>query len=188
MTQAQAGPMSHPNDPERERKRMGLGMQVAAWVVLIALLTWYFGGLIERQRNPNRNIATHYSEGGLREVVLERNRQGHYVAVGAINGQPVEFLLDTGATTIAIPARVAHALRLPRGRSFRTRTANGITESYETRLGSVSIGDITLYDVEAGITPGLDSEQILLGMSFLRHIEFSQRGNTLTLRQYPPAQ
>ena len=47
------------------------------------------------------------------------------------------------------------------------------------------MGDIALQDVPAAIAPGLADGQILLGMSFLKHIEFTQRGNTLILRQYP---
>lgn len=174
------------DDPVREQKRMGLGMQAMAWLVVIVLLTYYFGGVIERRHNPNTSVATEIDAAGVREVALERNSQGHYVASGRINGKTVVFLLDTGATGIAIPARVANELGVPRGRSFTTRTANGNTTSYATRLASVSIGDIELNNVEAGITPGLAMDEVLLGMSFLRHIEFSQRGKTLTLRQYPP--
>ena len=53
------------------------------------------------------------------------------------------------------------------------------------RLDSVGVGEIKLRDLRAGITPGLTGEEVLLGMSFLRELEFIQRGNTLTLRQYP---
>ena len=173
------------DDPVREQRRLGLGMQVMAWLLVLALLTYYFTGVIERQHNPNTAVATEIGEGGVREVALKRNRQGHYVTSSEINGKPVVFLLDTGATGIAIPEVVAADLGIPRGRPFTTRTANGNTTSYATRLASVSIGDIELNNVEAGITPGLQMREILLGMSFLRHIEFTQRGNTLTLRQYP---
>lgn len=173
------------DDPVREQQRLGLGMQVMAWLVVLALLTYYFSGVIERHHNPNTSVATEIGGNGVREVALERNRQGHYVASGEINGRPVVFLLDTGATGIAIPAQVAEELGIPRGRPFTTRTANGNATSYATRLASVSIGDIELNNVEAGITPGLQMREILLGMSFLRHIEFTQRGSTLTLRQYP---
>lgn len=173
------------DDPAREQQRLGLGMQVMAWLVVLALLTYYFTGVIERQHNPNTAVATDIGENGVREVALKRNRQGHYVTSGQINGQKVTFLLDTGATGIAIPARIANELGVSRGRPFTTRTANGNTTSYATRLRSVSIGDIELNNVEAGITPGLRMDEILLGMSFLRHIEFTQRGSTLTLRQYP---
>lgn len=173
------------DDPIREQKRLGLGMQVMAWLVVLALLTYYFTGVIEQRHNPNTSVATGITQDGVREVELERNRQGHYVASGEINGKPVVFLLDTGATGIAIPADIAAELGIPRGRPFTTRTANGNTTSYATRLASVSIGNIELTNVEAGITPGLQMREILLGMSFLRHIEFTQRGSTLTLRQYP---
>jgi aspartyl protease family protein len=172
-------------DPVREQRRMGLGMQVMAWLVVIVLLTYYFSGVIERQHNPNTSVATRIDDSGVREVVLERNRQGHYIANGRINGEEVTFLLDTGATGVAIPATVARDLDIPRGRAFTTRTANGNTTSYATRLERVSLGDIELYNVEASITPGLQMNEVLLGMSFLRHIEFTQRGSTLTLRQYP---
>ena len=117
-------------------------------------------------------------------VVLQRNRAGHYVTAGEINGQPVTFLLDTGATGVAIPAHLAEKLGIQGGRPVRVQTANGLATSYLTRLDSVSVGDIKLNDVEAGVVPGFTGNQILLGMSFLRHIEFTQRGRTLVLRQY----
>ena len=54
-----------------------------------------------------------------------------------------------------------------------------------TRLDSISIGDIEIRDIRATINPNTDDDDILLGMTFLKHLEFTQRGNTLTLRQYP---
>lgn len=173
------------NDPVKQQKRMGVGMQVMAWVALLALLTLYFGDVLDRQRNPNRSVSTEVSSEGIREVELKRNRMGHYVTAGTINGEPVVFLLDTGATGVAIPAAIAERLELPRGRGFTTNTANGPSRSYQTRLGEVGIGDIRLRNVDAAIAPGLQMREVLLGMSFLKYIEFTQRGNTLTLRQYP---
>lgn len=174
-------------DPFSEQKRLGLGMQLIAWVLILGMLTWYFTGLVERQHNPNQQVSTTLTEGGAREVTLARNRQGHYVTSGTINGEPVVFLVDTGATGVAIPAHLAERLDIPRGRPFVTRTANGNATSYATRLDSVGIGDIELRNVEAGVASGLQTREVLLGMSFLRHIEFTQRGDTLTLRQYPGA-
>jgi aspartyl protease family protein len=172
-------------DPYREQRRIGLGMQLMAWIVIIALLTWYFQGVFERQRNPNQNVHTSITDAGIREVVLERNRQGHYVTSGEINGHPVVFLIDTGATGVAIPGELASRLGVRRGRPYNTVTANGVARSYAARLNSVSVGDIKLYNIDAAITPGMQMEEVLLGMSFLQHIEFTQRNNTLTLRQYP---
>ena len=123
----------------------------------------------------------------MREVALKRNRLGHYVTAGTINGEPVVFLLDTGATGVAVPAELANRLRLRRGRAMVTNTANGPSRSYQTRLNEVGIGDIRLNNVQATIAPGLQMREVLLGMSFLKYIEFTQRGDTLTLRQYPRA-
>ncbi len=169
-------------DDLQEQKRMGMTMQVLAWLVLLALGVFYFSDLLDKQHNPNQNLRTSYGEDGALEVVLQRNKFGHYVTSGTINGEPVVFMLDTGASGVAIPEAVARRLGVPRGRAFQTQTANGITTSYAANLESVSVGGIELYDIPAGITPGLQSEQVLLGMSFLKHIEFTQRGDTLILR------
>ena len=167
----------------KEQKRIGLTMQALAWVVLIILGVFFFGDLLDKQYNPNQSLHTRY-DGGIKEIVLQRNKYGHYVTSGQINGQPVTFLLDTGASGVAIPEAVARRLGLRRGRAFNTQTANGMSTSYAANLELVSVGDITLEDVQAGIAPGLQMEQVLLGMSFLKHIEFTQRGDTLILRQY----
>lgn len=166
-----------------EQKRMGVGMMIMAWVVLLGLGVVFFGDVLEAQFNPNRQLDTTVTNGGVREVVLQRNRYGHYVTSGTINGQPVTFMLDTGATGVAVPTAVARRLKLQRGRAYPTQTANGVATSYATRLDEVAVGEIALQDVSAAIAPGLAEDQVLLGMSFLKHIEFTQRGNTLILRQ-----
>ena len=168
-----------------EQKRLGTTMQVLAWVVLMALLAAWFNDVLERRHNPNRVLETRYAEDGVREVVLQRNRFGHYVTSGKINGEPVVFMLDTGATGVAIPEDIARQLNLQRGRAYRTQTANGVAISYATSLDRVSVGEIALGNVSAGIVPGLQTSEILLGMSFLKHIEFTQRGDQLILRQFP---
>lgn len=170
-------------DDIQEQKRMGTGMQALAWLVLLALGMFYFSDFLDKQYNPNQSLQTRYSEGGVREVVLQRNKFGHYVTDGKINGKPVTFMLDTGATGVAISEAMASYLELQRGRAFPTQTANGMSTSYAVTLGQVNVGAIELSDVPAGITPGLQTEEILLGMSFLKHIEFTQRGDTLTLLQ-----
>jgi aspartyl protease family protein len=176
--------VSKHEDAIKEQKRMGLAMQVLAWLVFLALGAFFFNDLLEKQYNPNQDLQARAAEDGAREVVLQRNKFGHYVTSGEINGQAVTFILDTGATGVAVPAAVATRLGLQRGQAFRTQTANGTGISYAAILDLVSVGGIELQDVQAGITPGLQSDQVLLGMSFLKHIEFTQRGDTLTLRQY----
>jgi len=102
---------------------------------------------------------------------------------GAINGQVVHFMLDTGATDVAIPEALAHELSLERGSPVLLSTANGRTEGYRTRLTSLQLGDIRLQNVRAIVVPGLDGATVLLGMSALQQLEFTQRGGTMLLRQ-----
>lgn len=162
-----------------------MGMTIAMWIVLLGLLTMFFQNWDERQTNPNQNLQTRIGDGGLRELVLTRNRAGHYVASGSINGEPVVFMLDTGATDIAIPGPVAKRLQLQRGRAMIYQTANGPVKVYATTLDEVALDEISLRGVRASINPAMQQKEVLLGMSFLKHLEFTQRGNTLTLRQYP---
>ncbi|MEM1155817.1 MAG: TIGR02281 family clan AA aspartic protease [Pseudomonadota bacterium] len=169
----------------KEIKRMGLGMQVMAWLMFLGLGVFFFSDVLEKQFNPNQQLETRHSADGSAEVVLQRNRQGHYVTSGEINGSPVTFMLDTGATGVAIPSAVANRLGLEPGAAFPTQTANGVAVSYAVTLDQVSVGGIALPDVRASITPGLATDQVLLGMSFLKHIEFTQRGDQLILRQLP---
>ncbi len=173
-------------DPQhQEQKKIGTTMFALMWLGIFLILGLLFSDVIERQINPNQGAQTLQLSGGTRELVLQRNRQGHYVANGSINHQPVTFMLDTGATDVSIPSRIAHKLGLRGGAKAIYNTANGPVEVSLTRLEQISLGDIRLYDVRATINPGYQSDQILLGMSFLKHLEFTQRGNTLTLRQYP---
>lgn len=164
---------------------MGTTMQALAWLVLIGLGVFYFSDLLDKQYNPNQSLQTGYTGEGVREVVLQRNKFGHYVTSGEINGKPVTFMLDTGATGVAIPESMTAYLGLRPGSAFATQTANGTAISYAANLDSVSVGGIALSDVSAAISPGLQTQEVLLGMSFLKHIEFTQRGDTLILRQMP---
>ena len=174
------------NNPEvKEQKRIGLFMVVAMWIVFLVLLTAFFEGVMDKQTNPNQNLSTQYSANGIREVELQRNRYGHYVTDGTINGQQVVFMLDTGATGVAVPEHIAKQLQLKRGAAMQLQTANGVAIGYASVLDSVAIDGIEMNDIDAVINPNDDTDVVLLGMSFLKKIEFTQRGNTLILRQLP---
>lgn len=164
-------------------RRAGRIMLVLAWGIGILLATKFFADWEQSRFNPNRQPVS-LVQGERIEVLLESNVQGHFVASGRINGEAVVFLLDTGATDVAIPAEVAGKLGLARGAPILLQTANGQTTGYRTVLDSLSLGDIVLRDVRAIVAPGFDSEQILLGMSALKQLEFTQRAGTLVLRQH----
>lgn len=161
----------------------GKAMIIGMWLGLLGLLTWYFSGFLDAQYNPNQQVATRIDAHGAAETVLQRNRFGHYIATGAINANPVRFLVDTGASDVNIPGDVAEALGLARGPAHQARTANGTITVYATRLDSVRLGEIEVSNVRASINPHMQGEDILLGMSFLQDLEMVQRGDTLLLRQ-----
>jgi len=177
--------MNDNSEPQQRRSGdMRILMTALAWISVMVFLGFYFNDMLDNQHNPNQSLETQYADNQIREVVLQRNKYGHYVTSGKVNGQPVVFMLDTGATGVAIPDHIARKLKIERGRAFQVQTANGTAISYTALLDTVSVGDIVLNNVRAGITPGLTGDEILLGMSFLRHIEFTQRGDTLILKQY----
>ena len=93
------------------------------------------------------------------------------------------FFYDTGASQVAIPEAVANYLGLKKGYAFKSKTANGTTTSYATELQQIKVGEIELHNIPASIVTGLQGNQILLGMSFLRHVEISQQRGVLKLTQ-----
>ena len=164
--------------------RLGRLMLFAAWAVGLAILALFFQRLLSEQENPNRDIEVTLNAQGRAEVVLRRNRAGHYVASGRINGEPVVFLLDTGATDVALPLAVARRLELPLGAARIAKTANGNVRIWSAWLDSVDLGGLTAHRVQASVLPNMPGEEVLLGMSYLKRFELMQRGDTLTLR--PP--
>lgn len=116
------------------------------------------------------------------EVTVQADSRGHFLFHGEINGQRVNFFYDTGATLIVIPEKIAEDLGLRKGRQVYANTANGRAVGYETMLKQVKVGNIELTNVEARISPGYKSNTVLLGLSFLNHVEISQYQGVLTLR------
>ena len=165
-----------------EHKRLGHKFVIAMWIALMIMLFFLFGNLLESDYNPNKKVTSQQS-GEQQTVTLKRNRYGHYVTQGTINNHSVTLLLDTGASDISIPEKIAKKLNLKYGREQRYQTANGIIIGNLTMLNNVSIGNIKLRNVKASINPKMKGDEILLGMSFLKFIEFTQRGDTLILRQ-----
>ncbi|WP_227875147.1 MULTISPECIES: retropepsin-like aspartic protease family protein [Oceanisphaera] len=167
--------MGHEVDTQR---RLGRIMWLIAWGLALALLTWFFQQKLARDNNPNQAIRQLDAQ----TIVLEQNNRGHYLASGLINGFEVVFLLDTGATQVAIPQALAAKLQLKQGHKLGLNTAAGTVTGYATRIKSLSLGPFTLYDLSAVIMPS-DSNEILLGMNALRQFELIQRNGQLTIRR-----
>jgi len=156
-----------------------------AWLGLLAMLVIGFDRYLGQQSNPNERPDVIYASDGSAEVTLRQNRQGHYIAEGKLDDHWVMFVLDTGATNISIPAKVASEMNLTQGHPERTRTANGDVVVYRVILDSVTLGSIKLKNVTAHINPHMDGKAVLLGMSFLKHVEMAQKDKQLTLRLKP---
>lgn len=176
---------NQPNQPSRNDDPVadtGKRMGIIASIIGISLATWFFAGVEERQVNPNTSPNSNRSEQSI-SVTLERNRYGHYITNGRLNDEDVIFMLDTGATDVAIPGELEKKLNLQRGRRFSAHTANGTADAYTTEIDYIQIGDIRLNNVKASIVPNMRGEQILLGMAALKQLEFRQKGKQLTLIQ-----
>jgi aspartyl protease family protein len=173
--------MNDEQQPQEQSRQLGRWMVYAAWVLFLGLLTWLFSGTLERMHNPNPEPMSSMQASAV-EVVLQRNRWGHYVVTGYINGEAATFMLDTGATDISVPAELAQRLGLKRGIELTYQTANGPAKAWATRLQSVGIGPIELHDLRAHINPNVSGDEVLLGMTFLKQLEMVQQGDTLTLR------
>lgn len=114
-------------------------------------------------------------------IELQRDRGGHYRVPGEINGYAVTFLVDTGATDVAVSERVAREAGLDFGPRTMVMTAAGPAPAWRTRLDRVTAGALRRDNVRAMITPGLGNE-VLLGMSFLGHFDIRQQGDRLSIQ------
>ena len=116
-------------------------------------------------------------------VVLKADARGHFVSSGQINGRIMQYMVDTGASTIAIGRPDAERMGLKfeeQGQSVRMNTANGVAQGWRMRLDSVRVGDVELRGVDAIVTPQ-PMPYVLLGNSFLREFEMSRNGDEMVL-------
>jgi len=117
-------------------------------------------------------------------VSLTADARGHFAASGSLNGYPVTFLVDTGATSIAINADEARRMGLDyrAGQAIGVGTAAGVVPAWHVKFNTVKVGGITLHQVDGMVVEsGLNVP--LLGMSFLNRMEMRRDGQTMTLIQ-----
>lgn len=131
--------------------------------------------------------STYAARAEAKEHKVYKDSYGMYRTVGLINGRVARFLVDTGATTIAMSTSAAKRLgidfmRLSKGKRYPVGTANGIAYAYRVVLDSVSVGGIEAYFVEAAIIEGDATNDILLGMSYLSRLNVAQQQGTMILQ------
>lgn len=128
------------------------------------------------------NLGGTASEGTGSQIVLTAGSGGHFFAQGSINGRAVEFVVDTGATYIALGQAEADRIGLPykTGRRSMVGTANGQVPAYITSLNAVRIGDVQVYNVEAVVVPAAMGT-VLLGNSFLSRFQMRRENDRMTL-------
>ena len=116
-------------------------------------------------------------------ATLTANAQGHFMADGQVNGGTVRFLVDTGATQVAISSADASRLGIDyrKGQQALMGTANGTTVAYKVTLNSVRVGDIEVNNIEAAVLEGSQMPFALLGMSFLNRMEMKRDGQVMVL-------
>ena len=139
---------------------------------------------VRRTLGLSGQIASEFTEASVREVVISQSGDSHFRVNGSINGYPVKMLVDTGATAIAMNASAAGRMGIDylQGQKGHATTAAGPVESYLVDLNSVSVGGIDVHNIKAVVLTGDFPSQILLGNTFLQHVEMEQKAGSLILR------
>ena len=133
-----------------------------------------------------RHIGGGYVKPQVSEIMISADRKGSYFSDGQINGRSVNFLLDTGASSVAMNENMARGLGLnylDETKKLMVATAGGNQVGYQVILREVSVGGIVLNNVEGIVITGNDPTVTLLGMSFLRQLEIEQKQNLMVLRK-----
>jgi aspartyl protease family protein len=118
------------------------------------------------------------------KIVLTAGTGGHFLTTGAINGRSTQFMVDTGATSVAMSVQEAERLGIDyrKGLLGRSSTANGTVTTYMVKLASVRIGDVEIYDVDGNVVPA-GMPYILLGNSFLTRFQMTRQNDQLVLER-----
>ncbi len=131
-------------------------------------------------------VISSFAPRGKGSAILYPEGNGHFFADGWINGTPVHFMVDTGATVIAMSSSVAKSIGIDyrrNGHRAVASTAGGYVRTYDVKLDSVQVGDITLYSVDGSVIEGSDPQVVLLGMSFLGQLDMKRDDEKMELNE-----
>lgn len=129
-------------------------------------------------------VSLNFQKRLVKKKTIYADNRGMFNTIGSINGYPIRFLVDTGATTIAMSSLQAKKLNIQyrlEGRQTTARTASGIAKAYLVKLKTVKVGDIAQLNVDGLVIDGAFPQQVLLGMSFLNRLKVEKIGDTMLL-------
>src|SRR5690606_27031165 len=139
---------------------------------------------VERYYDLSRELSAGYAEPESKQLSIAKGQGGHYWIAGSINGQPVQLLVDTGATSVAINENQARRLGIDYrvvGKQIVVGTASGTAKAWQVHLNSVKVGAIDVMGVEAVVVEGSAPTEALLGMSFLGRVSWREDQGVLRL-------
>lgn len=138
----------------------------------------------KRNLRVGQNVVSQKAADDRQETVLVADSRGHYVASGSVNGRPMRFLVDTGATMVSLGASDAARLGIDarKGQAGFSQTANGRARVWKVKLDSVQVGNITVHGVD-GLIHESEMPVALLGMSFLSRMEIRNEGSNMQLKK-----
>lgn len=141
---------------------------------------------VEHALTPKMRIGGGYKKARSQEVRILRDSKGHFRTSGTINGRTISFLVDTGATSVAMSESHARQIGLnykKDGTPAKALTASGESAAYQIQLKSVSVGGIRKQNVRAIVVKGNGPGEVLLGMSFLKGLDMNNQGNLMVLKK-----
>jgi aspartyl protease family protein len=157
-------------------RRFPLGHMVALtiWIIISTVIYLYF----DARQKPTIAVASADLASG--QIIIPRSIDGHYYVRGAINGHPVDFMVDTGASIVSISHDIALSTDLPGGIPANFLTANGTVMGRIVSGQTIEAGGIVVEGLNIGI--GIGGNIALLGQNFLRKVDVLQSGDKMVLR------
>ncbi len=175
--------MTHPEDDGNRANKALPARASLRWGPLAILLFWLvvMGALYAVMREVLKPPPLTVSVSG--ELVIPRARDGHFYAQGYVHGQPVTFLVDTGASLVVVSQEFAHSAGMAPGEATTFRTANGELQGRIVKDVTVSVGPASVSGTRVGVgLVGPDPSMALLGQSFLSRFEIVLSGDNMVLR------
>ena len=127
-----------------------------------------------------------YQKADITQVVIKKNDINQYKVNGSVNGLTVTFLVDTGATTVAMNELEARRLGIQyklQGKESRVSTASGVAKSWYVKLDTVKVGEIAVNNVGAVVIEGSHPTDVLLGMTYLEYVKLQEHNSILMLEK-----